>query len=124
MRYGTSNGWLEGKAAAITRKVGKGWITYLGAWFDDTGDTADSASRAFFKWATEASGVTAALGPVPEGVEVYPRSGDGRKAFILVNFAKTPQTVSLPSPMRSVLDDKDVTTVTLARYGVTVLQAK
>ncbi len=35
MRYGKSNGWLDGQPAAITRAVGKGSITYIGAWFDD-----------------------------------------------------------------------------------------
>ncbi len=34
MRYGKSNGWLDGQPAAITRKVGKGRITYIGAWLD------------------------------------------------------------------------------------------
>ena len=28
--YGKSNGWLDGKPAIITRKVGKGSITYVG----------------------------------------------------------------------------------------------
>jgi beta-galactosidase len=118
MRYGKSNGWLDGQPAAITRKVGKGRITYIGAWMDDA--TLLTAA----KWMAETSGVTAALGPVPEGVEVYPREGNGKKIFILVNLAKTPQTVSLPSTMHSVLDDKDLKTVALEQYGVTILQAK
>ena len=118
MRYGKSNGWLDGQPAAITRKVGKGRITYIGAWMDD------AALLNAAKWMTETSSVTAAFGPVPEGVDVYPREGAGKKIFILVNFAKTPQTVTLPSTMHSVLDDKDLTTVSLDRYGVVVLQAK
>jgi beta-galactosidase len=118
MRYGKSNGWLDGQPAAITRKVGKGRITYIGAWMDDA--TLLNAA----KWMTETSSVTAALGPVPEGVDVYPREGSGKKIFILVNFAKTPQTVELPSTMHSVLDDKDVATVSLDRYGVAILQAR
>jgi len=118
MRYGKSNGWLDGQPAAITRKVGKGRITYIGAWMDDA--TLLTAA----KWMTETSGVTAAFGPVPEGVDVYPREGNGKKVFILVNFAKTSQSVTLPSSMHSVLDDKDVTTVNLERYGVVILQAR
>ena len=54
--YGKSNGWLDGQPAAITRKVGKGRITYIGAWLDD-GGMADAA-----KWMTEVSGVKPALG--------------------------------------------------------------
>jgi beta-galactosidase len=72
----------------------------------------------------ETSGVTAALGPVPDGIDVYPREGNGKKVFILVNFAGGPQTVSLPAQMHSVLDDKDVSSVTLDRFGVVVLQAR
>jgi beta-galactosidase len=33
--YGESNGWLDGQPAAMTRKVGKGRITYIGAWMDE-----------------------------------------------------------------------------------------
>jgi beta-galactosidase len=118
MTYGKSNGWLDGKPAVITRKVGKGQITYIGAWMDDA--TMLKAA----KWMAETSGVTAAFGPVPMGVDVYPREGDGKKVFILVNFNKAPQTVTLPSTMRDVLNDKEVRTVSLDHYGVAVLQAK
>ncbi len=76
------------------------------------------------KWMTEKSGVTTACGPVPEGVDVYPREGAGKKVFILVNFNKAPQRVTLPSSMRSILDGKDVTTISLNRYGVAILQAR
>jgi beta-galactosidase len=118
MRYGKSNGWLDGQPAAITRKVGKGRITYIGAWMDE------KAMLAATRWMAETSGVTAALGPVPDGIDVYPREGNGKKVFILVNFAGGPQTVSLPAQMHSVLDDKDVSSVTLDRFGVVVLQAR
>ena len=118
MRYGKSNGWLDGQPAAITRKVGNGQITYIGAWMDD------AAMLKAAQWMTETSGVTPAFGPVPEGVDVYPREGEGKKVFILVNFDKTPQTVKLPSTMHNVLEDKDTGTVSLDHYGVAVLQEK
>jgi beta-galactosidase len=118
MRYGKSNGWLDGQPAAITRKVGKGRITYIGAWMDEK--TMLTAAQ----WMTETSGVTAAFGPVPEGVDVYPREGNGKTIFILVNFAKTPQTIALPSPMHSILEDKDLRTLSLDRYGVAILQSR
>ena len=34
MRYGTGNAWLENQPAAVSRKLGKGTITYLGAVLD------------------------------------------------------------------------------------------
>jgi beta-galactosidase len=115
MRYGKSNGWLDGQPAAITRKVGKGRITYIGAWLDPK--TMDGAA----KWMTDISGVKAAWGPVPAGVDVYPRYGAKGAVYILVNFAKTQATVKLPSAMNDVLNGGSVKAVTLPHYGVAVL---
>jgi beta-galactosidase len=113
--YGPSNGWLDGKPAAITRKVGKGRITYIGAWLDDDGMAAAA------KWMTEVSGVKPALSGVPDGVEVNPRYGPRGAVYILVNLSKAEQTVALPSKMTDVLGDGSKSSVTLPRYGVAVL---
>ena len=115
MRYGKSNGWLDGQPAAITRKVGKGRITYIGAWLDQP-----TMTRAV-NWMTEISGVKPALGPVPDGVEVYPRYGTNGAVYILVNFSKAPQTVKLPSAMQDVLSSGSTQSLTLSRYGVAVV---
>jgi beta-galactosidase len=115
--YGPSNGWLDGKPAAITHKVGKGRITYIGAWLDDAGMAAAA------KWMTDISGVKPALGPVPDGVEVDPRYGPKGTVYILVNLAKTTQTVALPTKMTDVLAGGSQTSATLAQYGVAVLFA-
>jgi beta-galactosidase len=113
--YGKSNGWLDGKPAAITRKVGKGQITYIGAWVDGT------AMAAAAKWMAAVSGVKPALGTVPEGVEVYPRYSDHGAIYILVNLSKTEQTVSLPSAMIDVLEGGSKRSIKLPVYGVAVL---
>ncbi len=113
--YGKSNGWLDGQPAAITRQVGKGRITYNGAWLDDPGMIAAA------KWMTDVSGVKPALGLVPDGVEVYPRYGERGAVFILVNFSKTAQSVSLPSEMNDVLEGESKRSVALHTYGVAVL---
>jgi hypothetical protein len=42
---------------------------------------------------------------------------------VLVNFAKTPQTVKLPSAMQDVLNGGSVQSVTLLHYGVALLAA-
>ena len=115
--YGPSNGWLDGKPAAITRKVGKGRITYIGAWLDDAGMVASA------KWMTDVSGVKPALGAVPDGVEVNPRYGPKGAVYILVNLSKSQQTVTLPSKMTDVLEGSSKNSVTLPRYGVAVLSA-
>ena len=116
-RYGKSNGWLDGQPAAITRKVGKGRITYVGIWPND------QLMQAAAKWMADASGVKPALGPVPEGVEVDPRYGAHDVVYILVNFSKSPQTVSLPAAMQDVLNGGQKRAVTLPVYGVAVLSA-
>jgi beta-galactosidase len=118
MRYGASNGWLDDQPAAITRKVGKGSITYIGAWLDDA--SLEKAAQ----WMTTMSGVTPKFGPVPTGVDVYPRESAHGQVFILVNFSKSPETVTLPSAMHDVLagaEGSSTTSVTLPVYGVAVL---
>jgi beta-galactosidase len=114
-RYGKSNGWLDGQPAAITRKIGKGRITYIGIWPDD------QLMSAAAKWMANVSGVKPALGPVPQGVEVDPRYGNHHTVFILVNFSKSQQTVSLAAAMQDVLNGGSRTSVNLPAYGVAVL---
>jgi beta-galactosidase len=120
-RYGKSNGWLDGQPAAITRRLGKGRITYIGAWFDDAGMAAAA------EWMSETSGIKPALGPVPGGIEVYPRYGkkDGKNkiVYVLVSFAKGEETITLPAPMEDVLAGGTKRSVTLPRFGVAVLSA-
>src|SRR5207245_2574407 len=96
-RYGKSNGWLDGQPAAITRQVGKGRITYVGAWLDD--DALKSAA----KWMTDVSGVKPAMRQVPDGVEVYPRYGDRRTAYILVNLSNANQTNSVRTELAELM---------------------
>lgn len=116
-RYGKSNGWLDGKPAAITRKVGKGRITYIGAWMDEKG----MASAA--KWMTDTSDVKPALGAVPEGVEVSARSREGETVYIIINFSKKEQAIEFPSSMEDVLAKGATRSITLPVYGVAVVRS-
>ncbi|MGZ4789605.1 MAG: beta-galactosidase, partial [Terriglobales bacterium] len=116
MKYGKSNGWLDGKPAAITRKVGKGRITYIGAWPDA------AVMKKAATWMLQDAGVTPAFGPeLPEGVEVSVRYGANGKLVILVNTSKSAQNLRLPSAMTDVLNGGQKTAVSLERYGVAVL---
>jgi beta-galactosidase len=117
-QYGKSNGWLDGQPAAITRKVGKGRITYIGIWPDERLMTS------VVKWMADVSGVKPALGPVPEGVEVNPRFGAQGVVYILVNFSQSVQTITLPVPMDDVLNGGRKSSTTLARYEVAVLSER
>jgi beta-galactosidase len=113
--YGKSNGWLDGKPAIITRKVGKGSITYVGVWMDEAG------MAKLADWMTQMSGVTPAIANVPADIEVDPRYGKDHTVFVLINWASTPQTVTLPATMQNILDGGSVQSVTLPQYGVAVL---
>lgn len=116
MRYGTSNGWLDGHPAVLRRRIGKGSLTYVGGLLDETLTRAAVRS-----WIRE-SGVRPALGPVPVGVEVCRRSGRGHDVFVLLNHGRDPVSVDLPRPMRDVLGEGALTReVHLPVEGIGVL---
>ncbi len=115
-RYGQSNGWLDHHPAVLTRRAGKGRITYIGAWLDD------GLMRGAAEWMLKASGVKPAFGPVPDGVEISRRVGEGREVLIVVNHTRARQAVRLPRAMRSVLaGTSGVTEIDLPPRGVEVL---
>jgi beta-galactosidase len=117
MRYGKSNGWLDGQPAAVTRKVGKGSITYIGAALDEP------TMAAAAKWMIADSGVETVMPNLPDGVQLSIRSGAGKRVLILSNYGAEPQTITLPTSMKDVLNGTTVSTVQLSQYGVAVLQA-
>ncbi len=120
MRYGKSNGWLDGQPAAITRAIGKGSITYIGAWLDEM--TMNAAA----KWMVKESGIQLLQVNLPKGVDLYVRrkegsEGGGKMVWILVNFGKDSATVTLPESMSDILGNGHVNSVKLEQYGVAVL---
>ncbi|HMD20710.1 MAG TPA: DUF4350 domain-containing protein, partial [Alloacidobacterium sp.] len=118
LRYGASNGWLDNQPAAITRKVGKGSITYIGAWLDDDLLAKVTASL------LQQSGVQPVVPNTPDGVEVCLRTGPNKSALILINHNTTDAHIDLPHAMNDVLDRTSRTSVDLPGYGVAVLEGK
>ncbi|HEY4978607.1 MAG TPA: beta-galactosidase [Candidatus Acidoferrum sp.] len=120
LRYGKSNGWLDDQPAIITRHYGRGEITYVGTALNE------SLITPFADWLAKNSGILPAFGPVPDGIEVTRRVRKDSTVFVLINFKKEKQSVTLPRTMQSLLEKKQVTTVDLPQYGVAVLldQAK
>jgi beta-galactosidase len=115
LSYGKANGWLDGKPAAVSRKVGKGRITYVGALVDD----------AVMKGLIEAALAGAKVErdfALPEDVELMTREGQGRRVVILINHGTQARTVALPAAMRDVLGGGSVRSVELKAEGVAVLQ--
>jgi beta-galactosidase len=119
MTYGKSNGWLDDQPAVITRQVGKGSITYIGAWLD-----ADLLSRLTASLLKE-SGVEPILTGVPDGVEVCRRTGEGKSVLILINHNTSDEHVTLPHAMMNLIatGSAPVSSVDLPPYGVAVLSA-
>jgi beta-galactosidase len=116
MRYGKSNGWLDDQPAAVTRKLGKGSITYIGASLDA------AAMKRAAAWMLSDARLEPILPNIPEGVDVAIRSGDNKRVLILTNYNEQPVTIALPSTVHDVLAGNTVSSVTLAQYGVAVLQ--
>ncbi|KWV14820.1 beta-galactosidase [Xanthomonas translucens pv. translucens] len=97
LRYGQANGWLDGAPAVLTRRVGKGRISYVGAWLDDA-----TLDRLTGDWLRDAQ-VRVPLADVPQDVEVGVRSDGRRRVLVLINHGSDTQQVRLPAPMRSLL---------------------
>ena len=116
MRYGKSNGWLDGQPAAVTRKVGKGSITYIGAALDAV------TMKAAVTWMMAQSGLQPIMPGLPESVDLAIRSGNGKRVLILTNYAVEPQTITLPSSMEDILTGGKVSSVQLPQYGVSILR--
>ena len=97
MTYGADQGWLTGKPAMLTRQVGKGTITYIGAWFDPT------LMRKVADRLLDDGAIKPIIPGIAEGIEVCERDGAGKTVWIVINHARTPQTVQLPLPIKNVL---------------------
>jgi beta-galactosidase len=118
LRYGASNGWLDGQAAVVTRRYGRGQITYIGGVLDE------KLTAAAVDWMTKTSGVTPAFGSVPDGIEAARRVGPNGSVYILINWNAVQKVVGLPRPMQSLLDQREVTQVELGQYGVAILSER
>lgn len=115
LRYGKANGWLDGKPAVISRKVGKGRITYVGALVDD------AVMKGLIDSALNDAAVTRDFA-VPADVELMTREGDGKRIVILVNHGRETREIALPATMTDVLGGGKVSKLSLPAEGVAVLQ--
>ena len=116
LRYGKSNGWLDAQPAMITRRVGQGRITYLGAVLDP------ELMGRVVAWATADAHVASEFGMVPHGVEVCRRVDPTHTVFVLINHSAASAHIALPAPMHEILHVGDtVTSLDLNTQGVVVL---
>ena len=115
LSYGPRDGFLDGKAGVVTRRVGKGRVTYVGAWLD-----APSMARVV-AWAARQADAKPLLAGVPAGVEVAARQGPAGRVTVAINWNETPRTVALPAPAHDVIDGNTKRIVVLPPRGVAVL---
>ena len=118
MTYGESNGWLDRQPAVITRRVGRGSLTYIGAVLDAP------LMRAAAQWMLERAQVPRTPLAAPEGVEICRRVGQDREVFVLINHTRQAVLVDLPRPMRDVLGGRETRMARLATRGVAVLSCE
>ena len=107
-------GWLDGKPAAVTRRVGAGRITYLGAWLDEA-----MLGRLAGRLLAEAK-IAPVLAGVHADIEVNERSGDGRRMLILINHGDKAHPVQLPAGSRRIAGSLDGDR--LPAHGVAVIR--
>jgi len=89
--YTDKGGWLDGKPAIVTRKVGRGSITYVGAWLDP----ATMAQLATSLLAD--AGVTPTVAGADPDLEIGVRAGGGKRLLIAINHGKTAHALALPA---------------------------
>jgi beta-galactosidase len=95
LRYGRFNGWIDGKAAVVSRAVGSGRISYVGAWCDEA-----TMQRLTARWVASAGIATIS---VPNGVEICRRTGPDREVWIVINHGRRAETVTLPGSARDLI---------------------
>ena len=88
--YTDPGGWLDGKPAIVTRKVGKGSITYVGAWLD-----AD-AMAALAKSLLAGSGIAPPVTDAHPDLEIAERAGAGKRVLVVINHGREPHGLALP----------------------------
>jgi beta-galactosidase len=120
LTYGPSNGWLDNQPAAITRKVGKGSITYVGAWLDQ------ALLAKLTNQLVEQAGARPKIANVPAGVEVCVREKGTREVAILINTTTAEKHVALPNAATDLLANgtPTVSAVELPKYGVAVVELR
>ncbi|QMW22051.1 beta-galactosidase [Sandaracinobacteroides saxicola] len=115
LSYAPRDGFLDGQPAVVSRRVGKGRITYVGAWLD-----APSLARVA-AWAAQQAGAKPLIAGVPGGVEIAAREGPLGRTTVAINWTDADQSFALPAPMRDIVDGTTKARVTLPKHGVAVL---
>jgi len=112
-RYADPGSWLDGRPAVVTRRVGKGSVTYVGAWFDD-----DILARIAHRLLGD-TGIAPLVPNANPDLEIGERAGDGKRVLIAINHGDQAHPFAAPTGARLITGalDKGV----LPAHGVAVL---
>jgi len=113
-RYDASNAWLAGKPAMMRHKIGKGWISYVGAQLDQSGQT-NLTSRLLSE-----AGIVSTWATLPDSIEVAERTDIHRRFAILINHSDKALPVSMPTGAKMLIADQS--DGMLAAHGIIVAQ--
>ncbi len=113
--FGVSNGWLDDQAAAVSRKFGKGRITYIGAVLDE------KTMAAAADWLAQQSQLTPPIAAAPAGVDISRRVAENREVYIVVNSTAEAKVVELSRRMKLSLAGAESSRIDLPAYGVEIL---
>jgi beta-galactosidase len=89
LRYGVSNGWLDGQAAMLSRQAGQGRVSMVGFW-----GSADLMHH-LVGWCLEKAQLTPDL-QIPSGVELCRRESADYEVWIFINHSQVVHTLELP----------------------------
>ena len=118
LTYGESNGWLDGKAAAVYRNIGKGRLTYIGTLLDPP-----TLSDTLANYLLNVPSILPLLkGELPPDVEVCMRQGAGNhRVFVVINHSRS-ETSHLLLAVNAInlLSDTQANAIDLPPQGVAV----
>ncbi len=126
-KFGTANGWLDGKCACSSHSVGDkgGRVVVLGAWLNDT------LLQSFTDWLIETAKISIPFPKLPSGVEAARRvTENGEEVWILINHNQQAVSVDLQSGIRTgavvdvLTDERLEGAISIPTDGVRVLIAQ
>lgn len=89
--YDNAGGWLDGKPALVSRKVGQGRITYLGAWLEP------SAMRQLADRLLGEAQVQPLVPNAHPDLEISERAGKGKRVMIVINHGGEARPLTPPA---------------------------
>lgn len=113
-RYRELGGWLDGKPAIVTRRVGRGSISYVGAWLSPEQMTRFAAQM------LKRSGIAPIVAGAGPELEIGERAGAGKRVLVAINHGEAAASLAVPAGATLVAGTLDRGAV--PAHGVAVLR--